>query len=492
MTVSSTGLEPGRGGVRRFRPGVGWKVRGFIVLRKIGKKAHLLIVLTMFLVLTLHGGTAAKENGITLQEAIELALANPNNLGAAQRAVDEAAAKKAQAAASRWPALSFNSQYTKIGPHTTVDMTDLTVYPLPDGSMRVIPGITDAEASGSYNTGFSLQLPLYMGGKLNSAVKLAGYGEESAELSYALETENLIQQVIQAYIGYLKVDRMWALSQEQIKILNEHLRLVETNLRLGYAAKTDLLATEIQLTQAELAAVKAEHGRKLAAEHLSNLLGIDPTALVLRSEPRIKADFALPTVESALQQAEKERPELKNLAVAIRMAEENLKMSQGYWKPNLALVGTYGTQNQSSPTLDDAIWTYTLNLDWKLWSGGAGRAEAKAAAANLDKLQHQWAQSKELIALEVRQNFLAVAEAGRVRELTALIRRQAEENYELVKAKYELGAATNLELLTAQTTLNSALNDQVTAEYDYYLAVSAFYKTLGQTAQFLQEVSEDA
>ena len=81
MTVSSTGLEPGRGGVRRFRPGVGWKVRGFIVLRKIGKKAHLLIVLTMFLVLTLHGGTAAKENGITLQEAIELALANPNNLG---------------------------------------------------------------------------------------------------------------------------------------------------------------------------------------------------------------------------------------------------------------------------------------------------------------------------------------------------------------------------------------------------------------------------
>ena len=444
-----------------------------------GKKSGFYLIFILLLVLTLPGGVGARENGITLQEAIELALANPNNLGAAQQGIAEAVAKQAQAAAGRWPTISFNTQYTKVGPYST--------------EQPMIPGKTiDVDATGSYNTGFSMQMPLYMGGKINSAVKLADYGVDSAELVYAAETDNLIQQVIQAYIGYLKVDRMWALSQEQIKILNEHLRLVETNLRLGYAAKTDLLATEIQLTQAELAAVKAEHGRKLAAEHLSNLLGIDPTALVLRSEPRIKADFALPTVESALQQAEKERPELKNLAVAIRMAEENLKMSQGYWKPNLALVGTYGTQNQSSPTLDDAIWTYTLNLDWKLWSGGAGRAEAKAAAANLDKLQHQWAQSKELIALEVRQNFLAVAEAGRVRELTALIRRQAEENYELVKAKYELGAATNLELLTAQTTLNSALNDQVTAEYDYYLAVSAFYKTLGQTAQFLQEVSEDA
>ena len=456
------------------------------------KKGSFFIVLTLLFVLTLNGGIAAKENGITLQEAIELALANPNNLGAAQRAVDEAAAKKAQAAASRWPALSFSSQYTKIGPHTTVNMADLTIYPLPDGTYREFPSITDVDATGSYNTGFSLQLPLYMGGKINSAVKLAGYGVESAEFSYALETENLIQQVIQAYIGFLKVDRMWALSQDQIKILKEHLRLVETNLRLGYAAKTDLLATEIQLTQAELAAVKAEHGRKIAAEHLGNLLGIDPAALVLSSEPRIKADFTLPAVEQALQQAEAERPELKSLAVAIRMAEENLKLSRSYWKPNLALVGTYGTQNQSSPTLEDAIWTYTLNLDWKLWSGGAGRAEAEAAAANLHKLQHTWAQSKELIALEVRQNYLAVAEAGRVRELTALIRRQAEENYAMVKTKYELGAATNLELLTAQTTLNSALNDQVTAEYDYYLAVSAFYKTLGQTARFLQEVSEDA
>ncbi|NLM36539.1 MAG: TolC family protein [Firmicutes bacterium] len=448
-------------------------------MRKLQKKIGVYLFLGLGLVLMLSGEAAAQESGITLREALDLALANPNNLGTAQRVVDEAAAKRAQAAAGRWPSISFNTQYTKIGPYTTE-------HPM-------MPGVlVDVEATGSYNTGFSMQLPLYMGGKLNSAVQLADYGVESAELSYALETEDLIQQVIQAYIGFLKADRMWALGQEQITILKEHLRLVETNLRLGYAAKTDLLATQIQLTQAELAVVKAEHGRKLAAEHLANLLGVEPGALVLTSEPRIKAGFTLPDLELALQEAELARPELKSLAVAIRMAEENLKLSKGYWQPNLVLIGTYGTQNQSSPTLEDAVWTYTLNLDWRLWSGGAGRAEAAAAAASLQKYQHTWAQSKELIALEVRQNYLAAAEAGRVRELTALIRRQAEENYELVKAKYELGAATNLELLTAQTTLNSALNDQVTAEYDYYLAVAAFYRMLGQTAQFLREVSEDA
>ena len=69
---------------------------------------------------------------------------------------------------------------------------------------------------------------------------------------------------------------------------------------------------------------------------------------------------------------------------------------------------------------------------------------------------------------------------------------QATENYEILKVKFELGVATNLELLTAQNTLNMAKNDYINAEYDYYLAVSDLYQAMGETENFLQEVSEDA
>ena len=436
---------------------------------------------------------AQEEQGISLAEALRMAVANPYNLGATGAAVTEAEAKVAQAGASRWPSVSFSSNYTRIGPHTTVDMMDMFVYG-PDGSVIGLkpPTPTEAEASGSYSTGLNLQVPVYMGGKLAAAGDMAQLGLEVAEVNHQAEYVSLIYRVIQAYIGVLKADGMLALTQEQIKLLTEHERLIATNLKLGYATKNDLMETKIRVTQAELGAVKAEHGKKLALENLCNLLGIPPQEPVLTSKPVLTKESELPGLEQVLMRAEAGRPELINLELAVGIAAENLKLSSGYWKPNLMMIGSYGTQNQDQPTFNDGIWSLTLNLDWKLFDAGAGHAGIAEAKANLEKLQFQLAQAQNLIRLEARQKYLAVTEAAQVLALTELSLGQATENYEILKVKFELGVATNLELLTAQNTLNMAKNDYINAEYDYYLAVSDLYQAMGETENFLQEVSEDA
>jgi len=433
---------------------------------------------------------AAGGKAISLAEALQMALANPYNLGAGKANVNLAEAQKQKAEAGRWPSLSLSTNYTMVGPHTTVEM----LYISNPGIVgyTVLPSLKDVEAKGSYSTGLNLQLPVYMGGKLASAAEMTRLGLQTAEIDYQAGYQNLIYQVIQAYITVLKADGMVELSKEQVKLLQEHQRLIETNLRLGYATKNDLLETQIRVTQAELGVVKAEHGKKLALENLCNLLGIPPQEVVLTSRPKLGARTHLPGLEEVLRRAEEGSPELKKLETAVRLAEENLALSKKYWHPNLVMVGSYGTQNREQPTFEDAIWSFTLNLDWKFFDAGAGKAGIREAEANLQALQFQLAQVRDLLKLEVRQKYLAVTEAARVLALTELSRQQAAENYEFLKAKFELGAATNLELLSAQNTLNMALNDHLNAEYDYYLAVSALYKAMGETEKFMLEVSEDA
>jgi outer membrane protein TolC len=56
---------------------------------------------------------AQEELGISLAEALQMAVVNPYNLGAIGAAVTEAEAKVAQAGASRWPSASFSSNYTR-------------------------------------------------------------------------------------------------------------------------------------------------------------------------------------------------------------------------------------------------------------------------------------------------------------------------------------------------------------------------------------------
>lgn len=437
---------------------------------------------------------AAEEEGISLTEAIRMALANPNNLGVYGAGVTEAEAKVDQAVAARWPTLSLSTNYTRVGPQiTTSPGFELDPSsPASPAGFKLVTKAQKIEAIGTYTTGINLQFPLYTGGKLKTGTELAQVGLEVAELSYQTACQDLVHQVVQAYVSVLKADGMLALSREQIKILSEHQRLIEANLRLGYATKSDLLETQIRLTQAELGVVKAEHGKKLAMENLCTLLGIPPQDLILTSKPALAAEHEPPALEGVLRRAEANRPELKNLALAIRSAEENLKLAKAYWKPNLAMIGAYEAQNPDQPTLQDAVWRITLSLDWKFFDAGAGKAGVQQAEAQLGKLRYQLAQTKELIALEVRQKYLAVNEAAQVLALTKLNLSQAQENYALQKAKFELGAATNLELLTAQNTLNGARNDYLNAEYDYYLAVSYLYHALGETEEFLLEVRDDA
>lgn len=436
---------------------------------------------------------AVEEEGISLAEAFRMALANPYNLGATGAAVTEAQAQVEQAEASRQPSAAFSTNYTRIGPHTTVDMTDMKLIPDPStGGFKVDLPSKETGGEGTYSTSFNLQLPVYMGGKLTSVAAMARLGLNTAEVNYQAQYENLIYRVIQAYIGVLKADGMLELGEEQIKLLMEHQKLIETNLNLGYATKSDLMETKIRVTQAELGTVKAEHGKKLAVENLCNLLGLAPQELVLTSKPALAERANLPGLDEVLRRVEEEKPELKNLEIAVRIAEENLQMKRSYWHPNLAMIGTYGTQNQDRPTLKDAIWSFTLNMDWKFFDAGAGKAEIKEAEANLQKLQFQLAQTQDLLKLEARQRYLAVTEAAQVLALTELSRSQAEENYEIFKAKFQVGVATNLELLTAQNTLSTAMNDCLNAEYDYYLAVSDLYQAMGETEEFMLEVSEDA
>jgi len=55
----------------------------------------------------------------------------------------------------------------------------------------------------------------------------------------------------------------------------------------------------------------------------------------------------------------------------------------------------------------------------------------------------------------------------------------AREDMSLVQEKYNLGAATILELLDAQVSLITAQNDKIQSEFDYNLAVAKLENAMG-------------
>ena len=139
-----------------------------------------------------------------------------------------------------------------------------------------------------------------------------------------------------------------------------------------------------------------------------------------------------------------------------------------------------------------STFTVTLGLEASLFSGGGKLAEVREKEAALEKGEYNYRQAVEGIKLEIRQKHLAVTEKLHGLELAVLTLEQAEENYEFTRARYELGAAQNLEVLTAQNTLYQCRFEELSAGYDYFLAVMELYQAMGKIERFLEEVKPDA
>ena len=76
---------------------------------------------------------------------------------------------------------------------------------------------------------------------------------------------------------------------------------------------------------------------------------------------------------------------LAGLQYYLAIAEENLRMAKGFWKPTVALVGNYAESQSKSPGLSDPTLTVTLGLEASLFSGGGKLAEVREKEAALEK-----------------------------------------------------------------------------------------------------------
>ena len=84
------------------------------------------------------------------------------------------------------------------------------------------------------------------------------------------------------------------------------------------------------------------------------------------------------------------------------------------------------------------------------------------------------------MALEIRRSFLDLERAREARKLAEESVAAAQEDLNLVREKYNLGAATILEVLDAEVSFKEAQTSHVEVLFNYNLAVSQLEKALGR------------
>jgi outer membrane protein TolC len=192
------------------------------------------------------------------------------------------------------------------------------------------------------------------------------------------------------------------------------------------------------------------------------------------------------------------RAELLRSAPAVLAAEAEARSAAATVGVNRAqyfptITGSF-SQNWSGPVttgIDSATgrqnsiawrgqWAARLSLNWSIFNGFTREATLTRSTVARDAAEAQAAEARRRASAQLTQQLAAYQSAQTRIEITVASRAAAEEDLRVVRERYRLGAATILEVLTSQVTLDQAEVDAVQAQFDFLVSRAQLEALMGR------------
>ena len=335
-----------------------------------------------------------------------------------------------------------------------------------------------------YSTSISASQNWSLGGFNFYEIKEKNASKNGALSSYQLSRQELILSTKQAYFDVLKAKMLLDIQLKALKRGEEQLKIAQTRYDLGSASFSDVLKAKVLYGDVKLALINAENNLKVAKATLNSIMGQNVDIPIEVEENLSVPEFNL-SYENALDQAMKENPSVQKAHFSLNSFEAQLGMARSSLFPNFNLSGSYSWNNEDLDQIKyirrrDYRWNLSASLSFSIFENFSRKQNLSYAKANLNSAKENLRQTKTDVALQLKQAFLGVQQAQETIDLTKDKLQSAQEDLDLMQEKYNLGAASILELLDAEVSYKQAESDQVQALYDYNLAVAQFEKAIGK------------
>lgn len=409
---------------------------------------------------------AGEASAESLQQAWDTALAVDRGLKAA-RETTAASAEQAQVAKSaRLPNVALEAGYTAL------DKTPAAKAGFFGQSLEMPLSQRDSFAYKAMAT-----LPLYTGGRIERGIEAANSAFEAAKLGETGDAQSLKLHVAEAYVAVLRVTRLLHVVERHVQGLQAHTRDVENLLGQGMVARSDLLSAQVALADARQKALQAANALDLARAAYNRLLG-RPLEQAVSLDEMVPPDTDQP-LAGFTARALGQRSELAALGRQVDALRHQAAAVRGENAPQIALSGGYGYQDNRYQ-VHEGQWMVTLGAKWNVFDGGVVNHRASAVERQAAALSEQREDLVSVVALQVRQTWLDVAETRKRLAVTQSAIAQAEENLLVARDRYANGLSTHTEVLNAETLRATSEANHAAALYDAALADLRLRRAAGE------------
>ena len=288
---------------------------------------------------------------------------------------------------------------------------------------------------------------------------------------------DLVLQVKQVFYQYLQSTRIVGVNEANVSNQHQHVALAQARLQSGLGLPYDVVRAEAALADGIYGLNSARNTASQSRVLLAQLMGIDPRTPVTPAESEetpTGADDVSALVDRALAQ----RPEMKQTLASVAASQYAVSAARSTNAPVVA--GTLGVQRRGDdfPPNNNALFL-GVGVQWDPFDGGFTAGKVKEAQANRQSAQAQVDLTRLQVIADVSGAYLNVKTAEqRVVTADAQIA-NAGEALRLAEGRYRAGIGTFIDVLDAQTAVETANSNRVNAQSAVDQARAALAHALG-------------
>jgi len=407
---------------------------------------------------------------MTLRQVLDEALAHYPSIEAARARIEAARGRTQQTEAARLPQINAQASYTFVDPLAYVD------FPTSSGSTRVYQ-----QTQNNYDVGLNLRQLVIDFGRTNALVAAARTGELSNQDALDQIRNEVGYQAIGYFYSATLLQESVAVADEEIRALQEALRIAQQRSDAGTATHFDVLTTKVRLATAENRRTDTVAALQRQEARLRQVLGRQDSGAVA-VQGGFPAGVHTPARETLVSEAFSQRPDLLTARHAEESRSHLLAAADRADRPTINAAIGGGTRDGYAPSLNaaKAYIDAGVALNVPIFTGHRIEGEKREARAEMRAAHERVIEAQRVAIADIDAALADVAaSSARLGNADTLVA-QAQEALSLAQSRYERGVITNFELLDAQSAARAAELSRIQARYDRVLADEALAHAVGR------------
>jgi outer membrane protein len=413
---------------------------------------------------------AQQTQQITFAQAIDIALKQNLTVKQAENTLIIQQATADQSSKNLLPNLFFNTS----GSNSVGQQFNLNT------------GKLSTQTTRSLSPGLSGSVTLYNGSQNYASIASARDLTRADAADLMRTRQTAVFNVASGFVSLVNAQSQLDVQKENLVSSQAQLDQIQQFANAGARPVSDLYQQRATVASAQLSVVQAEQTVDLAKINLIAALQLDPAKEYAFVAPVIPdaASARVLSLDSLVAVAYAKRPDVIADQARVVSAQQDLRSARGLRMPSVSANFGYNTAYTSAS--DSGVFnqfnqkrfgSVGLQFSFPIYDRGSASLQVQSASIREENARLALVTQQQSVALDVRRALLNVRSAQQ--QLIAATAQQlaSQQALDAVQQRYNVGAATLIEITQARSQLVNAQSALFTAKYTLvlYQAVLAYY-----------------